>query len=176
MKIGGDFIALSKQYRIYYGALLGVGSGLVYCVFQLVDKEPIALSQIAYRVVFFTLFWYFVSFLWMRKKLKKPMLDCVGPQETSFYGVAHQMIKTAEVRGVLFATEKQLNFVPEATNFIENPLSIDFDNIRQVEVYKFRGLFEMGIRIHTQGNRTFKFRVNEPQVWITSIQNKIKLQ
>ncbi len=176
MKIGGDLIELNKQYRIYFGAIMGVSYALIHCLFRLLSKEPIDPIQVVFQVVFFALFWYFIFFRLKIKRQEKPMVDVIGLQEVSFYGVAHQVKKTSGIMGVMYAQEKQLIFIPETTNFIESPLSIAFENIVQVEVYKSMWLFEFGILIRTKENMTFKFRVNEPQIWVTSIQDKIKSQ
>lgn len=175
MKIGGDTVELSKQYRVYLGVIMGVSYALVHCLFRLLSKEPINPIQVVFQVAFFSLFWYFVFFRLKLKIREKSIVDVMGHQEVSFYGVAHQIVNTSGIMGVLYAREKQLIFTPETTNFVESPLTIDFENIVQVDVYKSMWLFEFGILIRTKENRTFKFRVNEPQIWVAAIQNKIIL-
>ncbi len=174
MKIGGNTVELNKVHRVYLGLISGLTYALIHCFFRLLSKEPIDPFQVFFQFLFFAFFWYLIFFRLMRTKQNKSLFDISSHQEVSFYGVANQVIKTSGVNGVLYATVKQLVFNPETTGFVESPWSIDFENITKVEIYKILGLFDCGLRIYTKGNREFKFRVNEPQVWLKAIENKIK--
>ncbi|WP_158962814.1 hypothetical protein [Myroides fluvii] len=173
MKIGGNTVELELKYQVYFSLLSGLIYGLVHCFFRIASGEPIHFFQVIFQVVFFTGFWYFIFFRLIRKK-QEIAADSVDESSLSFYGAAHQMIKTSAVVGMLYGTEKQLIFEPNTKEFISSNWTLDWKNIEDVEIYKFLGLFNHGILIQTQGKMRHKLIVNQPQLWLEAIQAKIE--
>lgn len=175
VKIGGNIVQIGKKSQVYASLLTGLIYAVVYCLFRIASKEPIHVGQLSFQVIFFTLCWYFLFFRWPLKKQTDFSTIAEDPT-VRFYGAAHYRIKKDTIKGRLYATDKQLIFEPNTTDFVESPWTIDWGNIEQVKMDKIGGTFACGILIYTKGKRSFKFVVNEPQVWIETLQSKIELQ
>lgn len=175
MKIGGDTVQIDKKIRVCYSLLLGVGYALVHWLFNLVNSEPIRVAPLIFQVVFFSGFWYLFAFGITYKK-QRVMDNFATDLSIAFYGVAHQLIKTSGVSGVLYATEGQLIFQPNKKDWIENSSAVDWENITDIQTYSFLGLVDQGLIIQTKGGMKFKFQVNQPQVWLQNLSSKIEVK
>lgn len=173
MKIGGNIIAIEPKYQVYLSVITGLGYAGVHCLFQLADGEGIQPVRLLFQATFFGVFWYFI-FLKLLIKKEQPSFEVVENESVAFYGVAHQLIKTSTVVGVLYATDQQLRFEPNTKNFLSSSLALDWTNIKNIQYNTFWGLYNRGICIQTAGGMTFKFVVNQPQVWMEVLQTKLK--
>lgn len=174
MKIGGNTLTIIPKYQLYFILLTGLCFAVVICLFEWANGAPIQWMQLLFQTTLFTAFWYLVMFR-LKSKGKEPSLAVLDNQSVIFYGVAHQLIKTSTTVGVLYATDKQLFFEPRSKEFISSTWTLDWTNIENVEYESFLTLYNDGIRIQTKGGMTFKFAVNQPQVWIESMRTKMKL-
>lgn len=173
MKIGGNTITIEPKYQVYLSLLIGLMYAGVYCLFALANGESIQPVKILFQTTFFGVFWYLIFFK-LQSKQKSPSFEVVDNQSVAFYGVAHQLIKTSTVIGLLYATDRQLIFEPNNKAFISSTWTVDWLNIKKVHYYSFWGLYNRGLCIQTRGGMTFKFVVNQPQVWLEAIQDRIE--
>ena len=173
MKIGGNSIRIEPKYQLYISLLTGLGYAIVFYLFEWADGASISWMKLLFQTTFFTVFWYLFMFK-LKIKGKEPSFSVLDDQPVIFYGVAQQLIKTSPVVGVLYATDEQLTFEPQTKEFISSNWTVDWTNIETIERESFMRLYNQGIRITTKGGMTFKFVVNQPQVWIASIRTKMK--
>ncbi|WP_410880731.1 hypothetical protein [Myroides sp. DW712] len=158
---------------MYLSLITGVSYAGVHCLFQLADGEAIQPVRLLFQTTFFAVFWWFIFFKLQIKK-KKLAFEGGDNQSVAFYGVAHQLIKTSTVVGVLYATDKQLCFEPDTKAFVSSTWAVDWRNIKKIQYYSFLGLYNRGLLIQTQGGMTFTFVVNQPHVWLEAIQARIE--
>ncbi|WP_353117300.1 hypothetical protein [Myroides odoratus] len=173
IKIGGNTVVLAPKYQVFVSLLAGLSYALAHGLFRLVSDEPIQVGQLLFQTIFFSGCWYFISFKLKGKKEEQPT-DLVRDSSLAFYGAAHQRIQKSTVVGMLYATDKQLIFEPNAKGFVSSPWVIDWVNIERVQYYTFLGLFNHGLLIQTKGKMEYKVIVNQPQVWLQAIQTKIE--
>ena len=173
MKIGGNTIAIEPKYQVYLSLLTGLTYAGAHSLFELASGESIQPVKVLFQATFFTVFWYLIFFK-LPSKQKSPSFEVLDNQSVAFYGVAHQLIKTSTVVGVLYATDKQFVFEPNNKAFVSSTWSVDWTNIKKVDYYSFWGLYNRGLLIQMHGGMTFKFVVNQPQVWLEAIQARIE--
>ena len=80
------------------------------------------------------------------------------------------------VGGKLFLTKEGLVFSSHKFNIQRGQTKILYSAIEKLEPFNYSKImkFENGLKVHTKEGKTFKFVVNEREVWIKNIEERLQ--
>ena len=79
------------------------------------------------------------------------------------------------VGGKLYLTNKRLIFKSHKLNFQTHELLVNLDDVVKVNRYKVMGIVNTGLAVTTMMNKTEKFVMQEPEIWVSQLANTTKL-
>lgn len=182
MEIGQKIIKMSWRYRL----LFAVGTAIIY-TFTLwlfdyfSDDQLYSIKSLLFQGVFFGVF-FGIGFPYINEKLAGRFLDKVGAtiqpdletEETiEIQGPANLFRGYEGVGGKLFITNKKLIFKSHKINIQNGQTDIAYTNIKAIVKRKTAKLIDNGIRVITTDDKTYDLVVNERDLWLEKINERL---
>ncbi|MDQ3394316.1 MAG: GRAM domain-containing protein [Bacteroidota bacterium] len=183
MEIGTKIIKLNWKFRVISAILTGfIFAGLLYLKDFFIEEELQSVNSYIFQGVFFGVFMVVGSFFLNEKfgkkaaskfsKNIKPELS--ENEQIEVEGPANLFRGIEGVGGKIFLTNKKLIFKSHTINIQKGQTDIEYQSIKKIIERKTAKLIDNGIRILTTDGKEFDFVVNEREIWIEKLNEKIK--
>ncbi|MFD2890448.1 GRAM domain-containing protein [Flavobacterium chuncheonense] len=172
---------MNWKYRITFA----IGTGILYSfllwTFNFFSDEKLnSLNSLLFQGVFFGIF-FGIGFPYVNekfagklsKKVKiKPVLEL--DEQIEIEGPANLFRGFEGVGGKIFLTNKKLIFKSHKINIQKGQTDINYADIKIVIKRKTAKLIDNGFRIITDNEKEYDFVVNERDLWLEKINERIK--
>ena len=174
MEIGTQIIKLNWKFRIIYGILFGSLFSFILFLFDLFSEERTqTVNGLIFQGLFLGLF-IGIGFPYVTGKLGKRIKPKLTENEKiEIEGLANLLRGVEGVGGKLFLTNKKVIFKSHRINIQKGQTDIEYENIVEISKRKTAKLIDNGIRIKTKDRKEFDFVVNERDIWIEKLNDRI---
>ena len=182
MEIGNKMIKISWKYRIIFAIGTGIFYTFLLWIFDYFSDEKLySINSLIFQGVFFGIF-FGIGFPYINEKLAgkfskktgikiKPELEL--NEEIEIEGPANLFRGIEGVGGKIFLTKKKLIFKSHKINIQKGQTNIEYSTIKEIVKRKTAKLIDNGIRIITNNGKEFDFVVNERDLWLDKINERI---
>lgn len=181
MEIGNKMIKMNWKYR----ALFAIATAMLYTFLlwtfdYFSDEKLYSMNNLIFQGVFFGIF-FGIGFPYVSQKFGekltknvkiKPELDV--DEQIEIEGPANLFRGIEGVGGKIFLTNKKMIFKSHKINIQSGQTDIDYADIKEIVKRKTAKLIDNGIRITTNDKIEYDFVVNERDLWIEKINDRIK--
>ena len=170
-------IEFSRKQIFFLGIFSIVTYGLISYLMGVEESlKMIALQAIIWGVLF-TLFLVFL-FPWFMKKLLGKRIDNIIPEllenEKVEEEIGASLFRGIEgVGGKIFFTNQRLIFKSHSFNIQKGQTNIDYSEIKNIEKRKTIKIVDNGIKVSTKEGKEYCFVVNNRDIQIQKIKNKL---
>jgi len=182
MEIGTKHIKRNWKFRLIFALITGfIFSLLLYLQHLILGEEVKNIYSYIFQGVFFGIFFeltFPTIIIKLGKKLSslseklKPKL--IEGEVIESHGSANLFRGFESVGGILFMTNKRLIFNSHKFNLQTGQTSIDYSEIKEITGRKTAKLFNNGVRIIDSNGKKYDFVVNEREIWIEQINQRMK--
>lgn len=182
MEIGNKTKNLSWKLKIGSAVLIGlVFASLLMLMDYLLDEELANPYKYLFQGTFFG-FFMGIGFPFLFKKFEKGISSNLGKNLTpkldeleniEIQGPANLFRGIEGVGGKLFLTNKKIIFKSHKINIQGGQTDIEYVNIESINKRKTAKLIDNGIRIITNDKKEFDFVVNDRDLWVKKMKERI---
>ncbi|PWJ38583.1 GRAM domain-containing protein [Sediminitomix flava] len=179
MEIGTNKLNLNWKKRIFLILALFSFYSIPLILFELaVDNKIESIEKILLEGLIFGLCMAFI-FPFGLEVLAKKLSNSISPnldasEKIEIEGGASLFQGKEAVGGKIFLTNNKMIFIPHKFNIQKKELEIPFLKIKEVTGRKTAKVVDNGLRIVLENDDYFDFIVNERDVWIEKITERIK--
>ncbi len=183
MEIGTKIPRLNWKLKIASALYMGLFFVSALCLTHyLIDRELQNISNYIFQGIFFGILGGLV-FPYMLERYGKGIASSIGKniqptltesEQVEVEGPANLFRGIEGVGGKIFLTNKKIVFRPHKLNIQKKQVEIEYQNIEEIVKRKTAKLLNNGIRIKMNDSRKFDFVVNEREVWIEKLHERIK--
>lgn len=183
MEIGTKIEKPSLKFRILFAVANAMMYSIGLLLFDYFSEEKIySVSSILFQGIFFGVF-FGIGFPYINEKLAgnftqkigkkiKPELD--ADEKIEIEGPANLFRGREGVGGKIFLTNKKFVFKSHKINIQKGQTIIEYSDIKEIERRKTAKIIDNGMRIITNDKKEFDFVVNERELWIEKINERIE--
>jgi len=183
MVIGTKLNKPSMKFRILFAIGSAILYSFIFCLFDYFSEEKLySINSLLIQGVLYGIFFGF-GFPYINEKLAKKISNKVGikikpelddEEVIEIEGPANLFRGAEGVGGKIFLTNKKLIFKSHKINIQKGQTNIEYKNIKIITRRNTAKIIDNGIRIITNDNKEFDFVVNERDLWVEKINDRIE--